>query len=1233
MLKLLLFFLFVSIAFAENETFYRERPDVLKASSSKIESTEKFSVGVWDEIKRALPETIAFYLEAYPDHDLYFLGRDGEYLYDFSRAILSESERKKVHLINVSRANVDDPHIRDYLDQQGISERHFQKGKKIVLIDTGYYGTMIEKIARLFPEIPESQIKKHLVLSEKKTIPSTKVFFKYLDPWSAYKESQQMHGKLNLIEHLPHQTKKSTSFDVFKGKWDAKAELAALEDQKLSGFIQGDIKAYADLKPTKVHFKTLRGQYSDVFKAYSQKDEKKLIDLLKAFDARGEKEFVSDFYELTKTEMIDASLFPYLDPEKRKKLIEKELQKNDEWKRILAAPDEEIPRVLSIKWVKSNKDYLEAALDQKEFREALLHHLGSKPTTTETQKIILALIDRSHIETMNDFPKFVFSNPKSFDEELSVLPIKRFLQLSSEDSLQRFVKFFIYTPQFGSLKDSVSILNEMKDKVDSFQKPIVLERIKELEAKSSLSEIHKIPTFRTEEEKLRWITHLKTKVPELVSSAGKYQVDLMEILDDQQKLQDKLNQKKNYVELSQKKTQSLLSMVIIPTAKAEVRSYEIAPKSLGEWKAMLKEELAKIDGGKVIDELREKIYLRSHELGKTSSDGIETGLILTLDPSLQKEAFRVERDKRLFYLQDALPEKISPKFKFDLYQLPTTATKWDVLTKLRTTLALEDELKKLVELYLILQKRDGSFYADPNLRLTYLKSFDFEVFVKTEELKSRLNLLSQDLKDFYGEKLSSNIDRVIHLDIKAYVKKIPVKVEKVIDGVRLSEVIPQEGIFRGCTGGDCSTMASFPYPNDPSERVFYIFDKNNKVKGYLTGSRVKIKDGYGFYVITIAGARISSADTQLILNGLHEAKDLLDVDKILLPPQDRLDKLINYSAIRSIFENSTMSEIIRIEYIHPEIRTAIESFPSMYSEEVHDKMSHNKISVEYKPLVNLQVQNTPKFLKHEFPQVDMKTYRQTVLELAMAYYQFSGDVIAYSRVLNALKMGVTEQEEFLSLVTNEAREPLASYRQTLMRLFDYDQAEVEKKMYDFPSGLLNCPDFTDSKSSAAMLKYIELKNDQFKQLPHRFSEEILKSKTLTRLMIEQGDEKVHLYFNYFIFSQPASSKFEDEFLLLLSKLSPRHHHVVIESVFSKPHSQNFQRALLYALEHANEKTLASFRTVINANDFWRREEFNEIVSLSKMSDKKARATKVNEFRQRLSLPGCAPWFKPLGEIR
>jgi len=180
--------------------------------------------------------------------------------------------------------------------------------------------------------------------------------------------------------------------------------------------------------------------------------------------------------------------------------------------------------------------------------------------------------------------------------------------------------------------------------------------------------------------------------------------------------------------------------------------------------------------------------------------------------------------------------------------------------------------------------------------------------------------------------------------------------------VMIKEQNPHVAIFRGCTGGDCSSQFSFPYPNDPHERVFFIYDGKDRLKGYVSATVVEdAKKNKSLYVITIAGNRVNAQDTELILQGLDANKEALGVSKIMLPEKEKQNILLNFAPINDVFHQAVGNRPAEnIHYQDEKIRLQIQTYKSDNNNGAYDHIAHNAKGVEYVPenKINIKTQIT-----------------------------------------------------------------------------------------------------------------------------------------------------------------------------------------------------------------------------------------------------------------------------------
>lgn len=154
---------------------------------------------------------VSYLLAQYPDFEFYFLARDGEIFYDIAKALYPN--HSKLHLLNVSRISVKSPELKAYLQQQGLFSK-LEKGQKVLMVDTGYYGNIVQSIAALVPDSQRHLIKAHLVASYLKSMPLSHAF---LSLWEGEKSGsidlKNLFPVIELyFEKLPHYTDRSRDY-------------------------------------------------------------------------------------------------------------------------------------------------------------------------------------------------------------------------------------------------------------------------------------------------------------------------------------------------------------------------------------------------------------------------------------------------------------------------------------------------------------------------------------------------------------------------------------------------------------------------------------------------------------------------------------------------------------------------------------------------------------------------------------------------------------------------------------------------------------------------------------------------------------------------------------------------------------------------------------------------------------------------------------------------------------
>ena len=169
-----------------------------------------------DPIKLLKAEISAnlFILSFYPDHEIYFLARDAERLGRVSGELAirhPELTPSRSHILHVSRDSGSSSLLKQYLGENGITEQALTGGKKILLVDTGFKGTLIQAISSEFSDLAQGNIKGHMLYNANQRFPSSHVFSK--EAGSVYSETLNA-----IVDSAYFQVKQYASFPKDKGK-------------------------------------------------------------------------------------------------------------------------------------------------------------------------------------------------------------------------------------------------------------------------------------------------------------------------------------------------------------------------------------------------------------------------------------------------------------------------------------------------------------------------------------------------------------------------------------------------------------------------------------------------------------------------------------------------------------------------------------------------------------------------------------------------------------------------------------------------------------------------------------------------------------------------------------------------------------------------------------------------------------------------------------------------------
>jgi len=451
---------------------YLSRPDVLKLKPKAHPELR----ADWPKLKRGHIEAVAMLLEMYPDRELYFLARDSELLYDLARWITRDDPAvsKRLHLLNVSRANMRDAHIQEYLAQEGISEATLKAGKKVLFVDTGFSGTIPRALSEYFPQELRKNLQTHLMSSSNSEHPSTRVFLTAINPAAPGLSPANLHGSIVSYEHMPRYTDRSTTFAKYQGTWQPISLLSSQSDGAVSKdkalAHMEDLLSYTSEKETQGLLSKRRLQWKRLREAKSTDEMTQEIKSL--LEAAPQDPFaealVRDFAEIHELRGENAAPLPDLEKLGLKSVNSATgyqsnknhlIKKYPEWASVLEDPQTGISDLI----LKEEFGKLGAIMDtikDEEFIQILSTALGKAPQSAKVRQFVKMLIEKNDPMIRQTVSTFLFREPESvwLKDEL-----RHLIEIGDEFVLRSLAASVFSRPHTKEMGDLLAMLIEKAD--------------------------------------------------------------------------------------------------------------------------------------------------------------------------------------------------------------------------------------------------------------------------------------------------------------------------------------------------------------------------------------------------------------------------------------------------------------------------------------------------------------------------------------------------------------------------------------------------------------------------------------------------------------------------------------------------------------------------------------------------------------------------------------------------
>lgn len=397
---------------------YSDRPSIYN-----VPAAARGNDAEWTVLRQGHLSFVAFMLEAYsPETQIHFLARDAEYLYDLAKLITKGTvEEKRIHLLNVSRANMGDRNLKRYLEVNGITENILKSGQKTILVDTGFVGTIPAKIATLFSEKAQANMKTQLISSSNPSIPSARNFLVHLNPQINFMDPGTAHGTIIGYEYMPRYTDRSTKYQLTADGAFALSQVGSSSDGTVSKELaleyMADLKFYWNQKETQQEFERLRAEIRNLKDLLTSADresaKRKLITLAKTPLTAS---FILDLIDSAKNTGLPVSFSARelgFIPMSQGVVSSKwqTLQKYPEWAQYLTDPEQGVETLFENEDWQTIGAFIDANIDA-EINMLIANRLFQNAATGKRHDLQEIFIKKSSVEIQKYLITKVFLGPR-----------------------------------------------------------------------------------------------------------------------------------------------------------------------------------------------------------------------------------------------------------------------------------------------------------------------------------------------------------------------------------------------------------------------------------------------------------------------------------------------------------------------------------------------------------------------------------------------------------------------------------------------------------------------------------------------------------------------------------------------------------------------------------------------------------------------------------------------------
>ncbi len=561
----------------------------------------------------------------------------------------------------------------------------------------------------------------------------------------------------------------------------------------------------------------------------------------------------------------------------------------------------------------------------------------------------------------------------------------------------------------------------------------------------------KLPTVKTNTDKLKYLTAVKEYIPNIFDNASQYETDLFHLLERQEHLVQQLESQSKY-----RKTAGQYPRIELRLEPNESRV--IDQNALQDWKQSQMKLLDELKDFEVNTALDQRLKNSIARMGTGSAQGFTTGLIQVLPKEQRGALFSLPPEQQWKALQKQLPDDLTgSSFKGEFYALsPSDLKKTNLLEVLKTKVNAEAEFNRLMQLKLVLDEDAGQGAKNFDSAKKTIENTGEEKLARITQRK----FIEKQIAAM-GEGVPSDLGRIVSGKIEQQMRGMyqHASANSVLTKpMTLTEVPPEIGIFRGYMGGDCATQNSFGYVWGPEDRTFMIRSADGELKGYA--SMTYVKQGRGeksLYLHSINGPKLSKQDAQAVIQGVYQARSELGVKSVILPSKTLYD-LNNFEQVRRGFqEMSNAGKAVSIDYLDQYSRDEI----SKVSEGKYELAEANTEGVLMREPENVRP------LKFSVNESKVKLVPRNIsrldgLMLALEYSKKSQPK-AIEPLLEAVGINRASFDEYMKAINNPEKKPIQEFLKSIEKKFAKIDPSITreflmKKTEMLASGILRATD-------------------------------------------------------------------------------------------------------------------------------------------------------------------------------